>query len=220
MICAALASCGSDRQAGEGGKFAIGAVRQMRAKIAARKGAVQAPAAQPNAEALAASALKTVKGSILIVQIEALGGTSVLGEIGTNGALRTYATPSEQSLVLRDGVLVATRGLGNDLMSADAAGAIALITARKAGTTRRIYRYLDGEGIERPLPLDCTVALAGTKDLAFAGQSWATTQIGESCATGGLTISNAYWVTDTGQIVLSHQWIGQRLGYLSVQLVR
>lgn len=216
LACAAAAGCGSDRGATEGSQAVKAAFQQIRAGIGKEKG--QAPA--PDPEALALSAQKTVKGSILIAQIESRGMLTALGEIGTNAGLRTYATPGEQTMVLKGGVLVATRGLGADLMSSRADDAIRLIRSRSGGTVTRTWRYLDGEGIERPLPMTCTIATGAPQDIAFAGRRHATLQVGESCVSGPLKVDNAYWVTADGTIALSRQWIGPGLGHVTLQLVR
>lgn len=214
-----VAGCGNDRNTAEGRQAIAMAFQQVRAKLAPGKGNGAKPAA-PDPEKLALSAMKTVKGSILIAQIESSGTVSALGEIGSNRGLRTYATPNEQSLTLKDGILVATRGLGNDLMSSDADAAIRLIRSRSAGSAKRTYRYLDGESIERPLPMDCVTATAAPQEIVFAGSRHSTLSVGEACTYGTLKVTNAYWVTGDGTVVLSRQWIGPGLGYVTIQLVR
>lgn len=214
-----LSACGTDRQATEGAGLFGKVAASAKASLAARKG--KAGAAQPaDTEAMAASALKTVKGSILIAQFERGGYTTVLGQIGENAGIRTYATPDQKAVLVKSGVVVGTRGFGDDLMSAKADDAIRLIRSRSVGTAKRTYRYLDGEGIERPLPMTCSIAPAGGQTLAFGGQHFQTQQVAETCVSGPLSINNAYWVTGDGAIVMSHQWIGQAMGSADFQLIR
>lgn len=219
LVSLAVAGCGTDTSRTEGSMIALGVVRGVAAKLSPGKAA---PAATPDPERLAASAKSSFKGPLIIAQIEKAGLLTALGETGRNGAVRTFATPNEQTLVFRDGLLTATRGLGNDLMSARTGAAAALIRQRRPGTVERTYRYLDGEGIERPLPMQCSVILGPAKSFDFAERHYDTRQVDETCraGSGALSVDNSYWVTGDGTIALSRQWIGPALGHVTVQLVR
>lgn len=215
-----LAGCGSDTSKTEGSQIALGVARTFKDKVLTR--GANAPAAPADPERLAAAAQASFKGPIVLAQIESSGLLTVLGEYGRNGAVRTYSTPNEQTLVLRDGILIATRGLGNDLMSSETAEIARHVLARQAGTGRHIYRYLDGEDIERPLPMDCAVTTGDARRIAFAGTSYDTVEMAESCraTTTGTSVTNRYWVTKSGLVALSHQWIGPALGHVTIQTVR
>lgn len=216
----ALSGCGSDTSRTEGTKIALGVVKGVTAKLAPRKAG--AGGAVPDPEKLAASAKASFKGPLILAQIEKAGLLTALGETGRNGGVRTFATPNEQTLVFRDGLLTATRGLGNDLMSAKTGAVAALVLNRRPGSAARTYRYLDGEGTERPLPMDCTVSTGPAKSFDFAGRHYDTLQMDETCqaTTQSLSVSNSYWVTGDGTVALSRQWIGPALGHVTIQLVR
>jgi hypothetical protein len=220
LVALALAGCGTDTSKTEGTTIAMGVVKGMTAKLSPKKAA--GPATVPDPESLAASAMASFKGPLILAQIEKAGLLTALGETGRNGAVRTYATSNEQTLVLRNGLLTATRGLGDDLMSAKTDAAAGLILRRQAGTVDRVYRYLDGEGIERPLPMACSVTTGPAKSFDFAGRHYDTLQLDESCQATSttLTVSNSYWVTADGTVALSRQWIGPALGHVTIQLVR
>jgi len=213
-----VVGCGSDTSKTESSRIALDVVKGLKAKILPGKAA--ASAATPDPEKLAAAAKASFAGPIVLAQIEKTGGLTVLGEYGRNGSTRTYSTPNEQTLVLRDGILIATRGLGNDLMSSDSQAAAALITHRQGGTAARVYRYLDGEDIERPLPMRCDVSVGPTKSFDFSGTHYDTLQMDETCRAKDLSIDNNYWVTANGTIALSRQWIGPAIGHVTIQLVR
>lgn len=214
----AVAGCGSDTSKTEGSQIALGVAKSLKSKMFSRKAA--APAT-PDPEKLAQAALKSFEGPIILAQLESSGLLTVLGEYGRNGAVRTYSTPNEQTLVLRDGLLIATRGLGKDLMSSETGEVAGLILARQAGNGRHVYRYLDGEDIERPLPMECSVTSGAAKSYSFAGTSHATVEMAETCRSAdGRTVTNSYWVTGSGLVALSRQWIGPGLGYVTIQTVR
>ncbi len=215
-----LSGCGSDTSKTESGRIVLTVAKGLKEKLAPGKAAAGATA--PDPDKLAAAAKAAFAGPIILAQFEQTRALTVLGEYGRNGTVRTYSTPDKQTLSLRHGLLVATRGLGNDLMSSEHGNAASLITRRQAGSTDRTYRYLDGEGRERPLPMRCNVTRGAAKNLTLSGTGYATVQMDETCSVVGqpLTITNSYWVTGSGTVALSHQWIGPAIGHVTIQLVR
>lgn len=216
-----LAGCGttSGDDVSIYGQIAQAAAPQI-ARVTGR-GATKAPAAAPlSAEQMAARALASNPAPLIYVGLESAGTAQVMAMTGSNGAMRTYMTTNEQALIIRDGMLVGTKGLGNDLAVAEADGPSALIRGRRAGEASRTMRLLDGEGVERPLPMRCTVSAGGNKSFGFAGTSWSATQMAETCVAGPLKVENSYLVTSGGQIPVSRQWVTPQLGYVSIQTIR
>ena len=219
-IALGLTACGNDVSKTENVSIASNTFKglaQLMPKFGKESGEI---AQAPDQEAIARSALASNAGPVMLLGIEATNGVTAAGMVGENGKMRTYNTPSKQSLILRDGLIVGTRGFGNDVMSADVADVAALILARKAGSAKRTPRYLDGEGIERPLPLDCTVSLGEAKNYSSAGTDWQTIQVAERCTAPNVDITNSYLVTSAGKIALSRQWIAPNLGYVTMQTLR
>lgn len=216
--CLVLAACGNDAAQTEGSRLTRDAISQVAQRL--MPGGAKPEPVDP--ARLAASALKSFDGPLVLVQFEKVGLTTVLGEYGRNGPVRTYATPDERTLAFNGGVLVASRGLGNDLMSSDIGATARLVRNRQTGTTERRYRYLDGEGIERPLPMSCRISPAGNEVLQAAGQRINVTLMQETCQTTGqkLTITNTYRVTGNGMVLASRQWIGPALGHVTIQTLR
>jgi hypothetical protein len=215
-----LAGCGTDVSKTENAGIARTTFKGI-AALLPKFGKDSDAAAQPvDQEAIALSALQLNAGPVLLVGLEATGGTTAAGMVGENGSMRTYNTPQKQSLILRDGLIVGTRGFGNDVMSANVGAVAALIHARRAGTAPRTPYYLDGEGVERPLPLSCTVSLGETKSYSFAGTDWETMQVAERCTAPNVDITNSYLVTPAGQIALSRQWLAPGLGFVTLQTLR
>ncbi|SPH24537.1 hypothetical protein DEA8626_03589 [Defluviimonas aquaemixtae] len=217
FIAVGVVACGTDTSKTEGSQIAVGIAKELASRVAPGK---KKAAGTPDPEKLAASAKSSFSGPIIVAQMEKTGLLTALGEIGRNAGVRTFVTPSEQAIMLRQGLLVGTRGLGNDLMSTELGSAAALVGGRTGGQTQRVWRYLDGEGIERPLPMNCTITRGPAKSFTFAGNAHSTVQMDENCSGQGLSISNSYWVTGNGTIALSHQWIGPALGHVTIQLVR
>ncbi|MBC7144096.1 MAG: YjbF family lipoprotein [Thioclava marina] len=213
-----LAGCSNHDSAGvqEGRSVGGTMVKSAFGKILPGKKADAAPAAPSDPASLAAAALQSIQGPVILVTFEA-GNASTVGAMrGENGAMRTYQTPDARAFILRDGLLAGTRGLGRDLMSADTSAAGALIHARKAGTAKRTFRYLDGDGAERPLPVTCTIQPAGMVDQGGISAR----QVAERCEGSGVTLDLSYLVDGNGTILASRQWIGPALGYVAIQQLR
>ncbi len=206
-LLAALAAC-SNQGPDEGGTTPASVLaRTVQQAISART-AEPAPAAAPkSAQERVAEALRVNPGPLIQVGFEGLGRTQILAMTGQNGAMRTYMTPAEEAVILRDGMLVGTKGLGRDLAVAEP-GTEALIRAGQSGRGTRIMRYLGGDGLERPLQFDCTTGPGPNPGV-----------ITEDCAGHGVTFQNSYMV-QAGQIPVSRQWVGPGLGYITVQTLR
>lgn len=219
----ALAACGSKDQSNQ--DTLVGQLRQVAApaisKATGQGGkAAQAPAAPRTAEQMAASALSANPAPLILVTLESSGSTQVMAMVGENGGMRTYMTPNEQALIIKGGMLVGTKGLGNDLSVAEPGNSAALIRSRQSGQATRTNRYLTGDSVERPLPMNCTVAIGEGKSFSFAGTGWNATQVVETCKGTAGEVQNSYLVTPSGQIPVSRQWIGPRLGYVTIQTIR
>jgi hypothetical protein len=198
-----LAACGNDQDTG-----VFGVLSQTAGQVVADRRAPAQPAATPTSpQDAAAEALRVNPGPLIQAGFESLGRTQVMAMTGQNGAMRTFMTPAEEALILRGGMLVGTRGLGNDLSVAEPATE-GLIRAGAAGTGTRIMRYFAGDGVERPLQFTCTVGAGPAPGVTV-----------ETCEGHGTTFQNSYMVQG-GQIAVSRQWIGPALGYVTIQTLR
>ena len=211
-----LAACGSDTNQTENSRMAGESIKQIFSTFKRDK----TVAVAPDAEAMARSSLELNKGPLILLSQETPKNVSILGMIGENGTMRTYATPTMQAVILRGGMLAGTRGLGFDMMSAEVEQTGRLIRARTPGTGKKVIRYLDGLGLERPIPLDCTVSVGADTSYPFAGQTWSGRQVVEHCEGLGMKMDDTFIVSAAGQIVASRQWISPQLGYVTIQTVR
>lgn len=206
VLLAGLAACSSTSSEQE--TTFVGSLRQTASELLKLQDKQEeAPAQQKTPEEMAAEALRVNPGPLVLVGLERLGRTQVLAMTGQNGAMRTYMTPNEQAIILRNGMLVATRGLGHDLSVAEPQTEAA-IRAGRSGSGQRIMRYYTGDGLETPLLFECTTGPGPNAGV-----------IVEDCAGHGLTFQNSY-MPQGGQIPVSRQWIGPNLGYVTIQTLR
>jgi hypothetical protein len=216
LALAGLSGCGSDPS--EDTRFAT-----VRAFVS---GLVQGDAPQgPTDPAQLAGtiqrALQASDAPLMLAVLPEREQTALLGEFGVNGPYRTWATQEEQALVLRNGILVGTRGVGPDLMSSEVGQVAPLIRGRRAGTGQRVYRHLDGVNQEVPTVFTCRIAPAGRETVQLAsGARPAVTRMVESCRSSDRRIENVYWVTSAGAIPQSRQWQGPDVGPIVIQILR
>ncbi len=199
-----LAGCGNDDR----GIGPLGTLVKTAGQVVAERRAADQPTAPAKSpEEAAAEALRVNPGPLIQAGFEGLNRTQVMAMTGQNGAMRTYMTPAEEALILRNGLLVGTRGLGHDLSVAEPQTE-PLIRAGAAGSGTRIMRYFAGDGVERPLQFACTVGAGPNPGVTV-----------ENCEGHGVTFQNSYMVQG-GQIAVSRQWIGPALGYVTIQTLR
>lgn len=213
-LALALAACGSDRPPGA---LSVGAVL---GSIAPKAPAPNAAAPAKVDPALVAEGRKLLEAGgkpIISVASPAIGFASLMTPIGRNGPVTTWANPEYQTLGMRDGVLLATRGLPGDLMSATAPTAAQLAVG--AGHHRRAHYLLDGADQNRALAFDCAISVSGRETIEILGKSYATRVVDESCEGPAGRIENRFWFDAAGLIRQSHQMLAPGREPLILQAV-
>lgn len=203
VVTLMLSGCGNDRDR-------IDFVELSKSIVSQVGGADNAQGQQ--AIAAPADVLAQVSGPVIIGA--ARGGAEIFYLIGVrdNGPYRTYATGTRQTMTLRQGVVTATRGAGNDLMSSNIEQTLALLRSGKDGQARRVMQYLDAEDITYDLVLDCRIT---TGLSAPAGQAIAQMpgrKMTEDCTSGAISFSNSYSLDGTGRVTASVQWLSTDTG--------
>ncbi|HLQ19478.1 MAG TPA: YjbF family lipoprotein [Tabrizicola sp.] len=193
---------------------AIGAAAKTGLAQLKRNKAGTAPAAgqAATAEDLRAELSKAGK-PVLLVSSKTLGQTGFLMVGDAKGGILTWATPDGATFTQENGVLIQTRGLGADLMSAQAPSVRQLLAA---GTPyQRVYYFLgpDDQGTRRTY--DCVTSVVGPESIDVLGRTHQTTHVTESCsrssASGKLT--NEFWI-EGSTIRQSRQWVSAGIGFV------
>lgn len=219
VMAGSLAGCGNDPDAGLGARLVGGALKS-RAGGGQRAGKVT-PANAANPAALIPIALRAVRGPVMLAVVESRNAIAIMGRSMVNGAYETWTTASKQTLTFKRGILVETRGLGDDLMYAQVDGVSALVRARRGGKARREMHFLDGEGKTYTLTFQCSVTPGPAQKLAIGNLRVSSRRMDEACNSGaGKSIGNTYWVAGDGHIWQSRQWVSPGVGYLVTQQLR
>ncbi|MDT0681543.1 YjbF family lipoprotein [Roseicyclus sp. F158] len=169
---------------------------------------------------ITAAELAALPGPLIRVDLPVTGASARLGLAATNGPHRTYISPDQIGLVLRDGTLVATRGFSYDLMFADNEETRTALRSGGGSALVRVHRTLDGERHEVISSFVCDLRPAGTDTLAIAGQSVRTQLLRESCTGPEADFVNKYWIAPGGTLRKSIEWVGPETGYAEITHLR
>ena len=137
------------------------------------------------------------------------------------GALRTWRSADDVQFVMREGVLIATRGLGMNVGSADVSSTVAsVLSGSPRSGTKRLYLRTGDHGTDR-IDLTCTMRSEGAQPVSIVGTTRTTTKLREDCTYAGGTVTNEYWVDTRGATIWqSRQWAGPDLGFVRTRLLK
>ncbi len=204
VLVALLAGCGNDQKPSS---LPIKAIVQ--AQIAKLKGGGQAaptgPVAEPDGATLAEGRRVLQEGGqpVIAVTDRGLGLATFMVPLGSNSGVITWANPEYQTIAMRDGVILATRGFGADLMSAEAPTTERLFTG--TGAHRRVYYVLDGADQTQKLMFDCQLSVSKNETIQVLGLGYETKKVEEACVGGRGNLTNTYWFDENGTIRQSRQ---------------
>lgn len=216
-VLALLVGCGNDKSGPNPMVSAIGAMaKQGVAKVKAKKAEGGQPATKAATPAELRGQLEAAGKPVLLVSSKTLGQTGFLGISDAKGDVVTWRTPDGATFSQRNGVLIQTRGLGADLMSAQAPSVGQLM---QPGTSyQRIYYFLgdDDQGTRRTY--DCKTTIVGKESIDVLGRSFGATHVTELCERPLGKVTNDYWI-EGSSIRQSRQWVSGAIGYIDFQRV-
>lgn len=157
---------------------------------------------------------------LLRVSIPAIGAQATLGPVARRGDVTVWQTLDGITLSFRGGSLIATRGLGDDLMSADVAGRLEMLRGAGepggAGYYPHIRSYLDGEDRTVFRSYQCR-RVAQTE--TGAERDGTPRRIEELCVSPADRFTNVYWQGSGGEVIRSRQWISPTIQYMETARV-
>lgn len=170
--------------------------------------------APPNPRLLIArSQIDAAGQSMLLSEVDTFGGGTMIVS-GQGGGVVTWRTADFVTLSYRDGLLVATRGLSHDLMSADVSGTQAALAGGSQQDYPRFASYLGSNDETVFRAFRCTLRNAGPDPVRSFDILFPATLFEETCYSTDLKVENRYWLAPGGGVRRSIQWIGPQLGYL------
>lgn len=174
----------------------------------------------PSDAQIAAAAMAEVQGPLRLLRFPLRDVAAAIYFVQGNRGVDTWASADQRGFYFRGGMLVATRGLGGDLMHADVAQSLSLVQARRQGAARRVMHYLTGDNQPDAQSFECRITRGAAQHTAYAAMSAQTVQMRESCTGGDRHFENLYWVTAQGRIVRSEQWQGDMAEMIKITDLR
>lgn len=167
-------------------------------------------------EVLTPAILDEIRQPYLLVEIPSRQASASRTLFHQRGSIQDWRGADGISIILQDDVLVATRGLGADLLSADPVPPAVLRASRSEAYTR-VYRHLDTENRLVTESYLCSTAPGGAAQVDLIARQVATRRIIETCRGANdaqLPVINQYWVgTSDGLMSKSRQWVSQSVEY-------
>lgn len=157
------------------------------------------------------------------VEFKAVGIVALLRQIETNGQHRIWAalgSNERKSIVTKNGMVVATRGLDKDLMSAEADAVLALVRNLEEGTVQYTQRYLDGDFQIIEAKSTCTVSRGYDKVVSLESGERPVLQMFSSCVSADRQFVDLFLVDYSGRILEMRQWVGPVLGFVHLAQLR
>ena len=162
--------------------------------------------------------LDQVQTPLMAARLTGPGTFATLVPVGVNGDVFTWRSADDITLSLKQGIVVATRGLGQDLMAADVDDTLKMLRGYAQGYTR-IHTYLDGEYQTHFQAFTCRTDGQSAERIEIVGHFHQTQRVEESCFSPDQRIANTYWVDSGGTVWKSKQWVSPSLGYMETELL-
>lgn len=165
----------------------------------------------------------------LQVNPEVRGGSDFLRRVAARndsspGTVEIWNSSDNAQVFLRNGVVVGTRGVGGDIIAADANVTVRALQNRTGASGVRTYTISDGDVTTTEYRLRCDLRDMGSESISVVNLVFNTKHIQESCVggpTGDTVIQNDYWVQNTNGLVRkSRQWMGPKTGYFELVLLK
>lgn len=155
-------------------------------------------------------------GEVLLVTILSRNAMAPLTKSAQSGNTTTWVSPGNVTITLENDIVIATRGLNEDLMGADIRGTRAALAAG-GGSGTRTHSYLDSEDQIQLRRFTCVVVENGPEKVADTTGSRDAIKYTETCTTQGLVFNNQYWLTNRGgAMIQSRQAIAPISGFLQI----
>ena len=169
---------------------------------------------------LSPAVLAATTQPLLLVEAENIGASALLNQHARRDGTIDWRTGDNVSITLNRGVVIATRGFGDDLMSADVDQTLAMLQNRPtAQDYPRFLSRLDGEYQTEFESFLCRRTGQDGETLNSYGRLRQTVKITELCRNPGGSFENTYWVGSDGTMWKSRQWVSPDIQYVETELL-
>ncbi|WP_368188419.1 YjbF family lipoprotein [Aestuariibius sp. HNIBRBA575] len=128
--------------------------------------------------------------------------------------VQTWLAADGAGILVEDGMVMGTRGVGQGLLAVEASATRRAIRARRAGViTERFHTYLLGDDTTRTRTYQCLIETRGAANVLTENGNVPALLWAESCNSLDQSFVNLYWINPTtSRVIQSRQWIGDFSG--------
>lgn len=157
----------------------------------------------------------------LRVALPERGVQATLAPVAKNGKTVVWQTLDGITLAFQQGMLVSTRGLGEDLMTSDVSNRLMMLNGQLDGTYYpHIRSYLDGEYQTVFRSYQCQLQAQSREPDINRGNTSAARKLEETCVSPAGEFANTYWIGAAGQVIKSRQWVSPEIGMMETERVQ
>jgi hypothetical protein len=130
----------------------------------------------------------------------------------------TWISLDKLSLGMKNGMIIATRGLGGDQLAGDPYQTLATVKAGRNDVTERFITLLNGESQAETLAFRCNVTFQKQASVDLGGYTANTDLYYEDCRNTQTKFRNFFWVErGSRELVQSRQWISETVGSVALR---
>ena len=163
--------------------------------------------------------------NVPLILIEVLNGDQIATLSAFPGSTlnEVWLSADGRTVTTQNGMLIATRGMNYDLMSADVGAASYSLEKIIAGNREphhlRLFKYLAADNRDKIIEYSCVFSKEKQETIFIFEKPYKTLRVSEDCESGGLQFKNTYWVEKNGMIRKSQQWHGENIGLILIERV-
>lgn len=149
----------------------------------------------------------------MVVNVPSVGLSAPARLHTRHGARETWQAQTGATMAFENGVMVATRGLIDDLLTMSSAGVREAIAAG-GGSYQRVIEGLDTQDQLTQSAVTCTIVSDGVETVDLGLRRADLEKYSENCANAAVSFQNAYWLDGRGQVIQSRQFVSVTVGYV------
>lgn len=203
LAAALLSACSSAQETGAGAKPFLPVAKAFWSSVTGKQAAGQMPQ-------FTRAQINGATSQLMLLELESDRRGAAFALADMNSGTRTYASGDGNALIFRQGVVIASRGFGLDLMSSQAPSLAAIATA--SAPYGRSYQILGDDDQLVARDVTCQSRRLGAESLVISERRYSTQKIVENCRNDQVAFENEYWVESGGQMRQSRQWLGDGIG--------
>ena len=189
-------------------------VETLRGEIAKRRASGQPQAANQ----ITRAQLDAVSVPLVRLTILRNGSAATAEAVAENNGTVTYLMATGQTIYLNNGVLMGTRGTGQDLMAVGLP-TTQMLEAADGGPYTRVHRYLNDQGQLETVSATCTATPGPRGSVTVVEQRHSIRRVTENCTADDIApFTNLYDIDPkSGRVWRSSQWVGPEAGHMLLE---